>query len=1182
MIKCKFKTMDGNTAAAYIAYAFSEIASIYPITPSSVMAELVDKWSTMDIKNIFGQKVEVYEMQSEAGAAGTVHGSLSAGVLTTTFTASQGLLLMIPNMYKIAGELLPCVIHVSARAIASHALNIFGDHSDVMACRQTGFAILAASNVQEVMDLSIICHLSTIKGRIPFLHFFDGFRTSHEMQKIRVIEYSELKKMVNFNAINAFRKRALNPERPILRGSAQNSDIFFQAREASNKYYNELPNIVEEYMNIINKKFGTDYSLFNYYGAKNATRIIVAMGSVCDTIEEVVDYLNKNDEKVGLIKVRLYRPFNAKKFINSIPITCKNIAVLDRTKEPGAYAEPMHLDILAALNNSHLKNHIQVIGGRYGLGSKDTNPSSIFAVYDNLKDENMKNNFTIGIIDDVTHLSLPLLNLTNVIPKETISCKFWGLGSDGTVGANKNTIKIIGDNTNLYVQAYFSYDSKKSGGITISHLRFGKNKIKSTYLINQADFIACHNYSYINKYNIIEGLKKNGSFLLNCPWDLEEMENKLPDRLKYYLAINNINFYIINGVEIAKKLNLGGKINTILQAAFFKIIQIINVDEAVNLMKQAIIDTYGNKGQKIVEINHQAILEGINGVKKIKIPISWKKLLHKKENIKINNIINSDLNFYVNNILIPVNKQIGDTLPVSKFIKYADGSIPQGSSMYEKRGIANEVPKWLSKNCIQCAQCSYVCPHSVIRPFILNNNEKNNAPKTFQSLKMFGKNNENFEFNLSISVLDCTGCGICAKICPGYKGNKALEMNPLNKQLIEQENFNYCINFISDKNVIPRTTLKGSQFKKPLLEFSGACAGCGETPYAKLITQLFGERMYIANATGCSSIWGGSAPSTPYTKNLEGFGPAWSNSLFEDNAEFGFGIFLAVAYMREKMKILILKLKQKYIDNIEIKDVFDDWIKHMDNTEKSLITSKILIKTLLLLKDKNSKYILNNKEFLSKKSIWIIGGDGWAYDIGFGGLDHIVSSNANVNILIFDTELYSNTGGQASKSTPIGQVCQFASAGKSQAKKNLAEIIMTYEHVYVAQISMGADYNQTIKALIEAEEYNGPSVIIAYAPCINHGIKAGMSNAQNVMKKAVLSGYWHLFRRNPQLKLQGKNTFLLDSNAPTIPYDEFLDSETRFTSLKMQFPNKAKELSNLASKNALEKYLRLKKMSEIN
>ncbi len=1173
----KMKTMDGNTAAAWASYAFTEVAGIFPITPSSPMAEVTDEWAANGRKNIFGQPVQVTEMQSEAGAAGAVHGSLSAGALTTTYTASQGLLLMIPNMYKIAGELLPGVIHVSARTIAAHALSIFGDHSDVYACRQTGFAMLCEGSVQEVMDLAAVAHLSAIKGRVPFLNFFDGFRTSHEIQKIETWDYEDLKEMLDTDAVDAFRRRAMNPEHPTLRGTAQNSDIFFQAREACNTYYNNVPAIVEEYMNKVNAKIGTDYKLFNYHGAADAENIIVAMGSVCDTIEETIDYLNANGAKLGLVKVRLYRPFSAKHLIDAIPETAKHITVIDRTKEAGSVGEPLYLDVVAALKDSKFAN-VDIIAGRYGLACKDTTPGQIAAIYDNAVNPNGKKMFTVGIVDDVTNLSIEEKDIEDTVPAGTTSCKFWGLGSDGTVGANKNSIKIIGDHTDMYAQAYFAYDSKKSGGVTISHLRFGKSPIKSTYLVNKADFVACHNPSYIGKYDMVQDLKKGGTFLLNCGWDMAEIENRLPADVKRFIAKNDIKFYTIDGVSIAREIGLGGRINTILQSAFFKLANVIPAEDAVKYMKDAATASYGKKGEKVVAMNHAAIDRGMEGMVKVDVPASWADAsdeaccCHGVEG-------DSDLVKYVNNIQNPVNDQKGDKLPVSAFMDYVDGTLPVGSSAYEKRGIAVDVPSWNPENCIQCNFCSYVCPHAVIRPVVMTEEEAANAPEGTKTVPMTGL--AGYKFGITVSALDCTGCGSCANVCPGKKGVKALTMQKLDSQLEQQDVFNYARELDAKPEVSEKfkeTTVKGSQFKQPMLEFSGACAGCGETPYAKLVTQLYGDKMYLANATGCSSIWGGSAPSTPYTVNKEGHGPAWGNSLFEDNAEYGYGIFMA----QDTLRKALIKKVEALCENAsgDVKTACENYLATKDDAVSNKPATKALVEALEACGCDAAKEILKDKDFLAKKSVWIFGGDGWAYDIGFGGLDHVIASGEDVNILVFDTEVYSNTGGQSSKSTNTGAVAQFAAAGKEVKKKDLAAIAMSYGYVYVAQVAMGADYNQCIKAITEAEAYKGPSIIIAYAPCINHGIKGGMSIAQTEEKNAVLSGYWHTFRYDPRLALEGKNPFQLDSKAPTANYQDFIKNEVRYSSLMRAFPERAEVLFEKAEKNAVAKYEHLVKLAE--
>jgi len=1169
------KTMDGNTAAAYVAYAFTDVAAIYPITPSSTMAELVDEWAANGKKNIFGQTVTVTEMQSEAGAAGAVHGSLSAGALTTTFTASQGLMLMLPNMYKIAGELLPGVFHVSARALASHALSIFGDHQDVMAARQTGFALLCSASVQEVMDLAGVAHLSAIKGRVPFLHFFDGFRTSHEVQKIEVIDYEDFKKLVDYDALNEFRKRSLNPEHPYTKGTAQNPDIYFQMVEASNPYYENIVGVVEEYMNEINKITGRDYKLFNYYGHPEAERIIVAMGSVTETIEETVDYLMEKGEKVGVVKVHLYRPFSAKHFFDVLPKTVKKIAVLDRTKEKGSIGEPLYLDVKNIFYNR--EERPVIVGGRYGLGSKDINPSHIKAVFDNLNEENPKDRFTVGIIDDVTNTSLDVNEKISTTPEGTIRCKFWGFGSDGTVGANKSAIKIIGDNTDLYAQGYFSYDSKKSGGVTVSHLRFGKKPIKSTYLIDEADFISCSKQSYVHQYNVLEGLKDGGTFLLNCTWTEEELDEHLPASVKRYIAEHNINFYIINATKIAQEIGLGGRTNMIMQSAFFKLSNVIPVEDAVKYLKDSIVKTYGKKGEDIVQMNYQAVDRGIDALVKVNVPESWKNATDEKVEEK-------EVPDFIKNVVIPMNKQEGDKLPVSTFVGREDGSWPNGTSAYEKRGIAVFVPEWQMDKCIQCNQCALVCPHAVIRPFLLNEEEKKNAPETFATKKAVGKGLEGLEFRIQISPLDCTGCGVCANTCPAKE--KALIMKPFEEQYeVQSKNWDYAIENVTPKeDLVPENTIKGSQFKQPLLEFSGACAGCGETPYARLVTQLFGDRMIIANATGCSSIWGASAPATPYCANKEGKGPAWANSLFEDNAEYGYGMAVAVRKIRSKIEDLMKEFIELNIDD-ELNGLFNQWIEGKEDAKASKAAAGLIIPKL----DKDVanergneilKQIKEFKDYLIKKSVWIYGGDGWAYDIGFGGLDHVLASGENVNVLVFDTEVYSNTGGQSSKATPTAAVAKFAASGKKVRKKDLGMIAASYGYVYVAQVALGANMNQLLKALIEAESYDGPSLIIAYAPCINHGIKGGMGNSIEQEKRAVESGYWHLYRFDPRRKEEGKNPFILDSKEPTRSFREFIESEVRYTSLKRTFPEIAEELFKVAEQDAKERYEKYKKMAE--
>ncbi|MGI6095515.1 MAG: pyruvate:ferredoxin (flavodoxin) oxidoreductase [Lachnospiraceae bacterium] len=1151
----KMKTMDGNHAASHASYAYTDVAAIYPITPSSVMAEAADEWATQGRKNIFGREVQVTEMQSEAGAAGAVHGSLAAGALTTTYTASQGLLLMIPNLYKIAGEQLPGVINVSARAIASHALSIFGDHSDVYACRQTGCAMLCESSVQEVMDLTPVAHCAAIKGKVPFINFFDGFRTSHEIQKIETWDYEDLKDMVDMDAIAEFRKNALNPNHPCQRGCAQNSDIFFQAREACNPYYDALPGIVQEYMNKVNEKIGTDYKLFNYYGAADAEHVIVAMGSVCDTIEETLDYLVAAGEKVGVVKVRLYRPFSAEALIEAIPETVKKVTVLDRTKEPGALGEPLYLDVVAALKGSKF-DAVPVFTGRYGLASKDTTPAQIVAVYHN---EN-KQKFTLGIVDDVTNLSLEIGAPLVTTPEGTINCKFWGLGADGTVGANKNSIKIIGDNTDMYAQAYFDYDSKKSGGVTMSHLRFGKKPIKSTYLIHQANFVACHNPSYVDKYNMVQELVDGGTFLLNCPWDMEGLEKHLPGQVKSFIANHNIKFYVIDGIKIGKEIGLGGRINTVLQSAFFKLANIIPEETAIDLMKAAAKATYGRKGDAIVQMNYDAIDAGARQVKEVEVPESWKNAADEGLALTHANGSNQAVNDFVNNVQSKVNAQEGNNLPVSAFKDYVDGTTPSGTAAHEKRGIAVDIPVWNPENCIQCNRCAYVCPHAVIRPIAMTEEEVAAAPEGLKTLPLTGM--ADYKFTMAISAYDCTGCGSCANVCPGKKGAKALAMENMEANAGEQKYFDYAVTLPEKTDVIAKfkeNTVKGSQFKQPLLEFSGACAGCGETPYAKLITQLFGDRMYIANATGCSSIWGNSAPSTPYTMNQKGHGPAWSNSLFEDAAEFGYGMLLAQNAIRDGLKEKVEALVTGEAPEA-VKEAGQAWLDTYTVGATNGSATDQLVAALEACGCEKAQEILAQKDFLAKKSQWVFGGDGWAYDIGFGGVDHILASGKDINVMVFDTEVYSNTGGQASKSTPTGAIAQFAAGGKEVSKKDLAGIAMTYGYVYVAHIAMGADFNQTVKAIAEAEAYPGPSLIIAYAPCINHGIKKGMSKAQTEEELAVKSGYWHCFRYNPALKAEGKDAFILDSKPATEDYQTFLDGEVRYNSLKRANPEKAAKL----------------------
>ena len=1169
----KMKTMDGNQAAAHASYAFTEVAAMYPITPSSVMPEHTDEWATEGRKNIFGRTVQITEMQSEAGAAGAVHGALAAGALTTTYTASQGLLLMIPNLYKIAGEQLPGVINVSARALASHALSIFGDHSDVYACRQTGCAMLCESSVQEVMDLTPVAHLSAIKGKVPFINFFDGFRTSHEIQKIETWDYDDLAEMADWDAIAEFRNHALNPNHPCQRGSAQNPDIFFQAREACNPYYDALPAVVLDYMDKVNAKLGTDYKLFNYYGAEDAEQVIVAMGSVNDTIEETIDYMAKTTgAKVGVVKVRLYRPFCAQALIDAIPDTVKKITVLDRTKEPGALGDPLYLDVVAALKGSKF-DAVEIYAGRYGLGSKDTTPAQIVAVYNNTE----KKKFTIGIVDDVTNLSLETGAPIVTTPEGTTNCKFWGLGADGTVGANKNSIKIIGDNTDMYAQAYFDYDSKKSGGVTMSHLRFGHKKIKSTYLIRQANFVACHNPAYVRKYNMVQELVDGGTFLLNCPWSAEELEQHLPGQMKKFIADHNINLYTIDGVKIGIETGMGPtRINTILQSAFFKLTGIIPEEKAIQLMKDAAQKTYGRKGEDVVKKNWAAIDAGATGVVKVEVPESWKNCEDEGLDYKVVTDGRKDVVDFVNNIQTKVSAQEGNSLPVSAFKDYVDGSTPSGSAAYEKRGIAVNVPVWNSDNCIQCNFCSYVCPHAVIRPVAMTAEEAANAPAGMKMLDMTGM--PGYKFAITISALDCTGCGSCANVCPGKKGEKALTMDKLADHMDEQPIFDFGTTVSEKEDVVAKfkaNTVKGSQFKKPLLEFSGACAGCGETPYAKLITQLFGDRMYIANATGCSSIWGNSSPSTPYTVNAKGQGPAWDNSLFEDNAEFGYGMLLAQNAIRDELKEKVENVAASEEASEEVKAACAEWLDTFGSGALNGVATDKLVAALEGIDCPTCKYIVANKAFLAKKSQWIFGGDGWAYDIGFGGVDHVLASGKDINIMVFDTEVYSNTGGQSSKSTKTGAVAQFAAGGKETKKKDLASIAMSYGYVYVAQISMGADYAQTVKAIAEAEAYPGPSLILAYAPCINHGINNGMSKAQTEVNLAVETGYWNNFRFNPA----AEKKFTLDSKAPNMEgYQDFLKGEVRYASLAMKNPERAAKLFAKNEAEAKERYEYLTKL----
>ncbi len=1173
----QMKTMDGNTAAAHVSYAFTDVAAIFPITPSSPMADYTDQWATQGRKNIFGHEVVLSEMQSEGGAAGAVHGSLQAGALTTTYTASQGLLLMIPNMYKIAGELLPGVFHVSARALASHALSIFGDHSDVLACRQTGFAMLCSNSVQEVMDLGAVAHLTAIDGRVPFLHFFDGFRTSHEIQKIEIWDYDDLKDMVNMDAVEAFRKRALNPEHPVQRGTAQNPDVFFQAREASNQYYDAIPDLTAEYMEKVNAKIGTDYKPFNYHGAPDAEHIIIAMGSVCETIDETIDYLVARGEKVGVVKVHLYRPFSQKYLLSAIPETVKKITVLDRTKEPGAYGEPLYLDVVAALKDTKFGN-LPIFTGRYGLGSKDTTPAQIIAVYHN--DEKQK--FTIGIVDDVTNLSLEIKENPVTAPEGTTACKFWGLGADGTVGANKNSIKIIGDHTDKYAQAYFDYDSKKSGGVTISHLRFGDVKIQSTYLINKADFVACHNPSYVRKYNMVQDIKDGGTFLLNCGWDVEELGRQLPGQAKKYIAEHGIKLFTIDGIKIGREIGLGGRINTVLQAAFFKLANIIPIEDAVGYMKAAAKASYGKKGDDVVQMNYDAIDAGVQQVVEIQVPESWKDAEYEDITEKATEG-RPEVIHYVNTIQGAINAQDGNSLPVSAFVEYADGTTPAGSAAYEKRGIAVDVPTWNAESCLQCNLCSYVCPHACIRPVVMTEEEAANAPEGMKMVDLRGVPGK--KFAVTVSVLDCTGCGSCQNVCPEVKGNKALSMQNLDSQRGEQQYFDYGVQKETPADVLDKfamATPKGSQFRKPYLEFSGACAGCGETPYAKLITQLFGDRMYVANATGCSSIWGGSSPSNPYTVDAAGRGPAWANSLFEDNAEYGYGMELGWSTMRARVAEAAKAMLEKTSDEAA-KAAIQEYLDTFKSSTKNAPAARKMIEVLEASDCgcEERKFILVNKDFAAKKSQWIFGGDGWAYDIGYGGLDHVLAANRDVNVFVFDTEVYSNTGGQASKSTPTGAIAQFAAGGKEVRKKNLAEIAMGYGYIYVACIAMGADYNQCVKAIAEAEAYPGPSLIIGYAPCINHGIKGGMRNAMLEEKAAVAAGYWHLFRYNPALIAEGKNPLTLDSKAPTADYKEFIQTEVRYNRLMRQNPERAAELFERSQKEAELRYQNLVRRQDL-
>lgn len=1179
----KMKTMDGNKAAAYASYAFTEVAAIYPITPSTPMAESVDEWASKGKKNIFGDTVKITEMQSEAGAAGAVHGSLAAGALTTTYTASQGLLLMIPNMYKIAGENLPAVFHVSARALATHALSIFGDHQDVMACRQTGFALLASSNVQEAMDMGFVSHLSAIKSRVPFLHFFDGFRTSHEYQKISVIDYKDVEKLLDCKSLLEFRKRALSPEHPTLRGTAQNPDIYFQGREVSNVFYDRVPEIVEYYMKGINDITGRNYKPFEYRGARDAENIVIAMGSVCDTIDETVDYLMKKGEKVGCVKVHLYRPFSSKYLLDVIPHTVRKISVLDRTKEPGSIGEPLYLDVCKVFYEA--QSRPEIFGGRYGLGSKETTPANIISVFENMSSNNPKRRFTIGINDDVTNMSLKEGEQIETTPPGTISCKFWGLGSDGTVGANKSAVKIIGDNTELYAQAYFSYDSKKSGGTTVSHLRFGKSPIKSPYLVHNADYVACHNRSFIYNYDILKGLKKGGTFVLNCRWQEDELDENLPDGMKKYIAENDIDFYTIDAVNIASKIGLGGRINMIMQAAFFKLANIIPVEQAIEYLKDSIETNYGRKGEKIVNMNKSAVDMGISEVKKINVPQDWKNISMVSGETEQDT---KDEPEFIRKIVRPMAKNEGDSLPVSAFINMEDGTFPLGVTAYEKRGIAVMLPQWQIDKCIQCNQCSYVCPHATIRPFLVNKDEMEKAPEGFKSKKAIGKGMENLNFRIQISPMDCTGCGNCADICPAPQ--KALVMKPFEEEVdCQSKNWNYAMSLSNKKNAMNRNTLKGSQFETPLLEFNGACPGCGETPYIKLLTQLFGERMMIANATGCSSIWGGSAPSIAYAKNSEGKGPSWGNSLFEDNAEYGYGMFLAVRAMRERIRKLMLGYIENSKENSSESNIiksFNEWLNTMEDGSLSQISSKKVVDSIMESKNYMENPILeeiiSKKDFLVKKSQWILGGDGWAYDIGFGGVDHVLASGSDVNLFVMDTEVYSNTGGQSSKSTQASAVAKFAALGKRVKKKDLGLMAMSYGYVYVAQIALGANMNHAIKAITEAENYRGPSLIIAYAPCISHGIKTGMGTSVAQEKKAVESGYWHLYRFDPILKGEGKNPFILDSRQPKTSFKDYIKGEIRYASLEKVLPKRAEELYNMAEKDAEDRYRIYKMLSEID
>ena len=1170
------KTVDGNTAAAHVAYAFTEVAAIYPITPSSTMAELVDEWSSQGRKNVFGQKVKVVEMQSEAGAAGAFHGSLQAGALTSTFTASQGLLLMIPNMYKCAGELLPGVFHVTARALAAQALSIFGDHQDVMAARQTGVVMLASGSVQEVADIAPVAHMSAIEGSLPFVHFFDGFRTSHEIQKVELMENEDYEKLLDMDAVQAFRDKALSPNHPVTRGTAQNPDIYFQTREVSNKYYDDIVGIVEKNMARMSEITGRKHSLFDYYGAEDATHVVVAMGSVTEALEETIDYLNAKGQKLGMIKVHLFRPFSAEHFLAAMPKTVERVCVLDRTKEPGAPGEPLYLDVVNVLAKSELSP--LVVGGRYGLGSKDTTPTDLNAVFENLNTENPRNGFTIGIVDDVTNLSLPQAEEIKIKAPGTVRCKFWGLGSDGTVGANKQAIKIIGDHTDKYAQAYFDYDSKKSGGITMSHLRFGDTPIRSTYLLDESDYIACHNQSYVHKYDLLKGLRKGGTFVLNTIWDQEGLEANLPAEMKQYIAENDIEFYTINAVKIGQEIGLGNRINMICQAAFFKLADIIPVEDAVKYLKDSIQKTYGKKGEKIVNMNCQAVDAGINSLVKVDVPASWANATEPSKES------DTEEPAFIKDILRPMNAQKGNDLPVSAFLGYEDGTFPNGTAAYEKRGIAVNVPEWITENCIQCNRCSFICPHACIRPVLVNEEELQNAPEAFKTKKAIGKGFDGLQYRMQVSPMDCTGCGNCADVCPAKE--KALVMKPFDTQEVEVENWAYAVDpaKVAPKGDIMNVkTVKGSQFRQPLMEFSGACAGCGETAYIKLVTQLFGDRMMIANATGCSSIWGGSAPSTPYTVNHEGKGPSWANSLFEDNAEYGLGQHLAVEQIRGKLTDDIQQLVSLATDE-NGKQVFQNWLDNKDNGEASVEASKAVVELINKAEPKTEETkallesVKSRADYLVKRSQWILGGDGWAYDIGYGGLDHVLASGENINVLVFDTEVYSNTGGQSSKATPVAAMAKFAASGKRSRKKDLGMMAMSYGNVYVAQVAMGADYNQFVKAVVEAEAYDGPSLIIAYAPCINHGIKEGMGRSVANEEQAVKAGYWHLYRHNPVLRKEGKNPFSLDSKEPTESFRDFLMGQVRYSAIAKQFPEEAEELFTMAEESAkdrLDSYKRL-------